>query len=297
MMRLKKKFALSLKNNLRFIPDKLYMWMYFRAKLRYDPDFENPSTFNEKLQWYKLHYRNPDLTALADKYEVRSFVENRIGDEYLIPLYGVYGSVNDVDLSRLPDSFVLKCTHDSQSTFVCVDKSAFDFKKVRKRLDVAMRRNWYWQGREWAYRDIKPRVIAEAYLKEGDRETPTDYKFYCFGGKVALIQTDVDRFSNHDMQYYSPDWLQRGDVDHAVSNREPIEKPANLDLMITLSERLSAGFPHVRVDWYNIGGKPYFGEMTFYTGGGFDPFYANEIQPDALDRELGDLFLLPETLL
>ena len=278
-MKLKKRFTLSLKNNLRLIPDEAYMRMYFKAKLHYEPDFINPRTFNEKLQWYKLNYHNPALTQLADKYAVRSFVEERVGGEYLVPLYGIYDSVDDVDLDRLPERFVLKCTHDSQSTFVCTDKSNFNFRDAKKRLSVAMRRNWYWQGREWAYRSITPRVVAEGYLDEPGRETPTDYKFYCFDGKVALVQTDADRFTNHEMQYFSPEWEQRGDIDHELSEHEPTAKPENYSLMLELSEKLAAGFPHVRVDWYNICGKPYFGEMTFYTGGGTTPSMPKKNSP------------------
>ena len=293
-MKFKKNLMLSLKNCLRFLPDETYMRLYFKAKLHYDPDFSQPKTFNEKLQWYKLNYHNPELTKLADKYAVRAYVEDRLGSEYLVPLYAVYQSVDEIDIGNLPDKFVLKCTHDSQSTFVCTDKQAFNLKYVKRRLRTALNRNWYWQGREWAYRDIEPRIIAEAYLDESGRETPTDYKFYCFDGEAALVQTDVDRFVNHDMQYFSPDWQQRGDILHALSDREPTKKPENFDLMLSLAERLADGFPHVRVDWYNINGRPYFGEMTFYTGGGFDPFYALESQPDQLDCELGDLFVLPE---
>ena len=137
-MKLKKRFTLSLKNNLRFIPDEVYMRMYFKAKLHYEPDFENPKTFNEKLQWYKLNYHNPVLTQLADKYGVRSFVEELVGAEYLVPLYGVYGSVEEIDLEKLPEKFVLKCTHDSQSTFVCTDKTKFDFEEAKRRLRVAL---------------------------------------------------------------------------------------------------------------------------------------------------------------
>lgn len=292
-MKLKKRFTLSLKNNLRFIPDEAYMRMYFKAKLHYEPDFEHPRSFNEKLQWYKLHYHNPALTTLADKYSVRSFVEERVGADCLVPLYGVYGSVEEIDLDKLPEKFVLKCSHDSQSTFVCADKSKFDFEDAKKRLRTALRRNWYWQGREWAYKGITPRVLAEAYLDEPGRETPTDYKFYCFDGKAALVQTDADRFTAHDMQYFTPGWEQRGDVDYEISDRKPTEKPENYGLMLELAEKLAAGLPHVRVDLYNIAGKPYFGEMTFYTGGGYDPFYAAEERPDRLDRELGKLFVLP----
>lgn len=292
-MKLKKRFTLSLKNNMRFIPDKTYMRIYFKSKLHYELDYDNPCTFNEKLQIYKLYYQNPILNSLVDKFAVRSYVEEHIGNDYLVPLYGVYDSVKHLDIAELPEQFVLKCTHDSQSTFVCRDKATFDYEIVKKRLSVALRRNWYWQGREWAYRNVKPRIIAEAYLNETGRETPTDYKFYCFDGRVALVQTDADRFTDHDMQYYSPEWIQRGDINFEVSDREPMPKPMNYDLMVKLSEELSAGFPHVRVDWYNIDGKPFFGEMTFYTGGGFDPFYAKEEQPDRLDRELGQIFNLP----
>lgn len=292
-MKLKKRIALSLRNSLRFIPDEAYMKMCFKMKLHYEPDFEHPKTFNEKIQWSKLHYHNPELTMLADKYSVRSFVEERIGTEYLVPLYGVFDSVDDIDLDKLPEKFVLKCTHDSQSTFVCTDKAKFNFNEAKKRLRTALNRNWFWQGREWAYKGITPRVVAEAYLDEPGRETPTDYKFYCFDGKAALVQTDVDRFTAHDMQYFTPDWEPRGDINHEVSDRNPTIKPENYDLMLALAGKLATGFPHVRVDFYNIAGKPYFGEMTFYTGGGFDPFYMEEVRPDRLDRGLGDLFRLP----
>lgn len=292
-MKLKKRVALSLRNNLRFIPDEEFIRMCFKANLHYKLDLDHPRTFNEKLQWCKLHYHNPVLTTLVDKYDVRSFVRERIGDEYLVPLYGVYDSVEEIDIDELPEKFVLKCTHDSQSTIVCTDKSRFDFEVAKKRLRTALQRNWYWQGREWAYKDITPRVVAEAYLDEPGRQTPTDYKFYCFDGKAALVQTDADRFTAHDMQYFTPCWEQRGDINHEVSKRTPTEKPKNYGLMLEIAEKLASGLPHVRVDLYNITGKPYFGEMTFYTGGGFDPFYAEESLPDLLDCELGDMLNLP----
>ena len=273
-MKLKKRFALSLRNNLRFIPDEDFIRMCFRAKLHYKLDLDHPRTFNEKLQWCKLHYHNPVLTTLVDKFEVRSFVRERIGDEYLVPLYGVYDSVEEIDIDELPEKFVLKCTHDSQSTIVCTDKSIFDFEVAKKRLRTALQRNWYWQGREWAYKDIAPRVVAEAYIDEPGRH--------------------ADRFTAHDMQYFTPCWAQHGDINHEVSNRKPTEKPENYDLMLRLAETLASDLPHVRVDLYNIAGNPFFGEMTFYTGGGFDPFYSDEKQPDRLDCELGELFVLPK---
>lgn len=295
-MKLKKRFTLSLKNNLRFLPDKAYINLYYFAKLGYLPDLKDPKTFNEKLQWMKLNYKDSRLASLVDKYEVRHFVEEKIGRQYLIPIYGVFDSVEDFLSAELPNRFVVKCTHDSQSTHVCSDKTAFDFDEAASDLRVAMRRNWYWQGRELAYKDCKPRIIVEKYLQDSHRETPNDYKFYCFDGKAAMVQVDVDRFSNgHRQQYFSPEWESYGDWERSeVPSDQLMERPDGLELMIELSEKLSQGFPHVRVDWYFVEGIPLFGELTFYTGGGFDPFHSCEDnRSDWLDRMLGDRFVLP----
>lgn len=294
-MNLKKRFTLSLKNNLRFLPDRFYVSLYYFAKFGGRPNIDRPVTFNEKIQWVKLNYRNPELPRLVDKFEVRHFVEERIGSEYLVPCYGVFENEKDYLDASLPDTYVVKCTHDSQSTHVCDDKSSFDVERTAKELAVALKRNWYWQGREWAYKDCKPRIIAEAYLQEPGKHTPNDYKFYCFDGKVKMVQADTDRFaSNHKQQYFSPDWESLGDWDnYKVPDEDLISKPEQLERMIALSEILSAGFPHVRVDWYSIEGKLYFGELTFYTGGGFDPFHAQENKlSDTLDKYLGDCFVL-----
>lgn len=293
----KKRFTLALKNDLRFLPDELYIKLYFRFKLGYNPSLDRPLAYNEKLQWLKLHYRNPLLPKLVDKYEVRSFVQEKIGDQYLVPLVGVYDSLDEIVESNLPTQFVIKCTHDSQSTFICDGSSDFDFAEVKKRLRVALRRNWYWQGREWAYRDCSPRIIVEGYLQEPGKATPNDYKFYCFDGKVKMVQADAGRFTGgHREQFFSPSWESWGDWDRfEVEASDLIERPSRLEDMIRLSEELSQGFPHVRVDWYCIGEELYFGELTFYTGGGFDPFHAQEDKKnDPLDRYLGDCLVLPE---
>lgn len=295
-MRLKKRFTLSLKNNLRFLPDRLYVKLYFYAKLGYIPNIDEPLTFTEKLQWMKLNYRDPRLTALVDKYEVRSFVEKTIGAQYLVPLIGVFDTVDDFLRADLPNEFVVKCTHDSQSTHVCVDKASFDFDTAAHELRTALGRNWYWQGREWAYKDVKPRILVEGYLKDRDRSTPNDYKFYCFDGVCKMVQCDADRFeNNHRQQYFSPDWESYGDWHvSSVPESELLPKPEGFDEMLLLSQRLAAGFAHVRVDWYCIDGHPFFGELTFYTGGGFDPLHDKEDKRyDPLDRMLGDVFSLP----
>lgn len=294
-MKLKKRFTLSLKNNLRFLPDRLYIGFYYYYKLGYWPNLDEPRLFNEKLQWVKLHYHDPRLPDLVDKVKVRSYVEQRIGSSYLTHLYGVYDTVDDFLAADLPDQFVVKCTHDSQSTHVCVDKSLFDFKSAAHELGVAMHRNWYWQGREWAYRDCVPKIIVEEYIQEPGKLTPNDYKFYCFDGKVEIIQADMDRFTlNHKEQWFSTDWQSLGDWDrYLVADEELIPRPFLLDQMIDLSEKLAADFPHVRVDWYCIEDCLIFGELTFYTGGGFDPFHAKEDKrSDRLDIHLGNCFKL-----
>lgn len=296
-MRMKKRFTLALKNTLRFLPDKAYISLYFRFKLGYFPPLTNPFTYNEKLQWLKLNYHNSMLPHLVDKYEVRDYIRRKIGENYLIPLLGVYNSVDEINEEELPSSFVIKCTHDSQSTFVCHDKSNFDFEEVKRRLRIALRRNWYWQGREWAYKSCVPRIIVEEYLEEPGKMTPNDYKFYCFDGVVKMIQADACRFTDkHVEQFFSTEWDSWGDWDHLrIDDSQLIEKPSRLDDMVLLSEVLSQGFPHVRVDWYCVGEKLFFGELTFYTGGGFDPFHAKEDRRnDPLDRYLGESLVLPE---
>lgn len=266
-MRHRRHFALSQENNVRFISDETYIRMHCIVKLHYCPDFKHPCTFNEKLRWYKPNYHNLELPLQADKYEVRSFVEERIGEQHLVPLYGILGSAAEIDINRLFNRFMLKCSHDSQSTFVCTDRATFDVEDVRGRLTVVVHRNWYWQGYEWAYFDKRPIIVAKIYLNELDKETPIDYKLYCFDGKVVLVQTDTNCFTSHDIQYFLPGCVQCGDMHHVVSDHEPIVMLANRELMLELSEKLLTRFSHARVGWYNIDGKLFFGEMTFYTGG------------------------------
>lgn len=283
----------SIKGLFRLVPDRLYLKAYFRAKLGYSPSFDDPRTYNEKLQWMKLRYHDPLLTKLVDKYEVRKHVSKLIGDQYLVPVVGVFDSVDEFLNADLPNEFVVKCTHDSQSTHICTDRSAFDFKSVARKLDRAMRRNWFWQSREWAYKEVRPRIIVEGYLREEGHLSPNDYKFYFFDGACKLIQCDADRFEDKEEQWFTPDWTSLGNIRSSAIPDRLIQKPAAFEQMMKLSSVLAAGFPHVRVDWYCIGGQPYFGELTFYTGGGFDPFYECEKHPDSLDCKLGQCFKLP----
>lgn len=284
----------SIKDMLKFVPDRPYLKAYFRAKLGYPLDLDNPKTYNEKLQWMKLHYHNPLLHKLVDKFEVREYVADLIGEDYLVPLVGVYDSVEEFLDADLPNEFVAKCTHDSQSTHICTDKSAFDFDSAAEGLGRALRRNWFWQSREWAYKEVHPRIIVEGYLREEGHLSPNDYKFYFFDGSCTLVQCDVDRFENKEEQLFAPDWTCLGTSCSSVAPENVISKPAAFDEMMRLSSVLAQDFPHVRVDWYCIDSRPYFGELTFYTGGGFDPFYGDARHPDALDCRLGESFKLPQ---
>lgn len=284
----------SIKDMLKFVPDRLYLKTYFKAKLGYSLSLDNPRTYNEKLQWMKLHYHNSLLHELVDKCKVREYVKARIGEEYLVPIVGVYDSVEEFLNADLPNEFVVKCTHDSQSTHICTDKALFDFDTAVRELGRALRRNWFWQAREWAYKELRPRIIVEEYLREEGHLSPNDYKFYYFNGSCALVQCDADRFENKDEQFFSPDWNCLGTLSSSTVPQNVISKPPAFDEMLQLSSVLAEGFPHVRVDWYCIDGHPYFGELTFYTGGGFDAFHSDVPHPDVLDRRLGDLFKLPE---
>ena len=290
----KKQLFLAIKNSLRFIPDKLYIKLLFFLHFHKSIDFENPRTFNEKIQLYKLFYKNDLMTLCADKLLVRDYVANKIGAQYLTKLYGVYDNCSVLEKAELPDEYVLKCTHDSQSVQISTNSSPLNKKIAYKNLNRALNRNWFWQGREWAYKNITPRIICEEYLTDGHSQFPKDYKFYCFNGRVALIQVDIDRFNlNHEELLFDENWNSLGDWNSdAVIKESEDFKPSCFDKLLQLSEILSSDFPHARIDWYVIDEKIYFGEITFYTGSGFDLFYDTEKFPDSLDSALGELFLL-----
>lgn len=268
-------------NGIRFghyksMGDKEYLTRVFHGVLGYKPDLDHPATFNEKLQWLKLHDRKNIYTTMVDKYETKFYVAKLIGEEYIIPTLGVWDGFDEIDFKCLPDQFVLKCTHDSGSVVIVPDKSIFDREKARKKLERGLHRDFYAAGREWPYKNVKPRIIAEAYMGDGGIADLRDFKLQCFDGCVDNILVCTDRFSSKGVRYFyfDRDWNflpytkeKYDDIDLNVLNRF---KPQNLALMISLAEVLSAGFPELRVDFYEINGKVYFGELTFYSDGGFD---------------------------
>lgn len=273
------------------LPDKLYLKMKFRYMMGESLNFKNPQTFNQKLQWLKLYNRNPLYTKLVDKYEVRKYIVETIGEEYLIPLIGVYDNIDEIDWSKLPNQFVLKCTHGSGANIICKDKSKLDIQKAEKRLKKWMRRNWYWYGREWPYKNVKPRIICEKFLQEADGEQIKDYRVFCFDGEPKFIAVDFDitNKKNTRRNLYDLDWNL---LDYGISYpRElsiKVERPKRIDEMIKISKILAKDIPHVRIDFYCLDTKIYFGEMTFYHQAGYGRVY-----PKEFEREMGEWIKLP----
>ena len=284
---------LASKGLLNWMTDKSLLKLMYKSRMGKSLDLDNPKSYNEKLQWLKLYDRNPMYTKLVDKYEVRSHIAETIGKEYLIPLYGVWENPDEIDFDSLPDQFVLKCTHDSGSVIICDDKSKLDKNRVKKKLKKALRFNFYYHGREWPYKNVKPRIIAEKYMlnAEGSAEL-TDYKWFCFDGiaKAMFIATDRQtpreetKFDFFDMEFRHLPFTNG----HPNATRV-IEKPASFALMRELAERVSQDIPHVRVDFYEADGQVYFGEMTFYHWNGMTPF-----QPEEWDNIFGSWIQLSE---
>ena len=270
----------TLKKTLRILPDKQYVKLYFHLRLKRKLNLKNPRHLNDKLQWMKFNYRFPLQTIVSDKYLVRDYVEKKIGNEYLIPLYGNWFKFNDIDFDTLPDQFVLKCNHDSGGLAICKDKKTFDKENAKKKINKSLKDNFFYIGREYQYKNIIPRIICEKFISDNGN-VPMDYKIYCFNGKPDVILVCKNRFRNdsHKAQYlyFDQNWnfvpLNKGDE---LSENPNIEKPKNLDEMLSIARKLSEDFIFARIDLYNIDGKIYFGEITLTPNSGFDPDITEE---------------------
>lgn len=263
----------------QLLPDKAYIDIRYRMTFHKPIRWDNPQTYNEKIQWMKLYDRNPLYMKLVDKYEVRSFVAERLGEEYLIPCLGVWNKFDEIDFSFLPNQFVLKCTHDSGSVLICHDKDSFDREKARKHLTACQKRDSYHGGREWAYKNVKPRIIAEEFMVDDSGIGLKDYKFFCFNGEMKSMFIATDRgVEGTDVKFdFFDKEFNHLPFRHGHENAEITpKKPKGYEEMIAISEKLSEGLRHVRVDLYNINGKIYFGELTFYHHCGFVPFDPEE---------------------
>ena len=275
--------------------DRSIIARQFRKTFGYELDWSNPRTLNEKLNWMKLNVRDPLQRIAADKFAVRAHVKARVGEKYLIPLIRTYERAEDIRLAELPPAFVLKVNHGSGQNWIVKDKAREDERRIVRQFREWMATSHYPASREWPYKDMKPVIVAEELLVDERGGIPADYKFHCFGGKVATIQVDLDRETAHRRNFYDLDWqLQpfiwtewEGDQP-SWPNGRPVERPAALPEMIRVAEVLSADFPYARIDLFYCGGKVYFGEITFYHGGAFERF-----DPPEFDRFFGEKLVLP----
>lgn len=285
-----KETAVYLLSKCHFLRDEQYIAIKYFVLFGKTINLNQPKSFNEKLQWLKLYYHDPKYPALVDKLLVRDYVASIIGEQYLIPLIGVWNSVDEIDIGELPNRFVMKCTHDSSSIVICENKKQFDFEKAKQKLLKKMDRNMFWWGREWPYKNLTPKIICEEFMEDSSIGELRDYKFFCFNGNVKCYKVDFDRFTDHHANYY--DMNNRiMSVEEVVCPSKPnanIMIPSTIGEMKRLAEKLSAGMPFVRVDFYSVNNKVYFGEMTFFPAAGFGPF-----RPNSWDCVFGDWLELP----
>lgn len=271
--------------------DEEYLDKRFENRLGYKLNLKDPETFNEKLQWLKIYNRRPEYVQMVDKFAVKEYVAKRIGAEYVIPILGAWDSFDDINFKELPDKYVLKCTHDAGSVIIVDGKQNFNKSEMKSKLDIALNTNYFWMGREWPYKYVRRRILAEKYMVQSSEMI--DYKFMCFNGKVKIIFTCTERNGAEQLKvtFFDSEWNRMPFERHYPASTKVIEKPINLSLMIELAEKLSENIPFVRIDFYEIDYRVYFGEITFYPGGGMEEF-----TPFKWDRILGDWIILPKKI-
>lgn len=299
----------------RILPDtaffnSIYLKILYRYKYKEKLNIKNPRSYNEKLQWLKVYDRKDEYTKMADKYEMKKYVEEKLGKGYTVPTLGVWDKFEDINFDVLPNQFVLKCTHDSGGLIVCRNKEELNLDSARKRINRCLKRNYYYNNREWPYKNIRPRIIAESYLNEEDNgmlennnskhEYSTqylqnkygllDYKFMCFNGEVKLMFLDIGVIGDnigHAEEYYRNVYdknFKLMDIKETRKNFQyNIKKPINYEKMVEIAEKLSKGLKHIRVDLYNVNNKIYVGELTFYHGSGL----TNYFEPKEWDEKIG----------
>jgi len=285
-----RKIYLAFVKKLIFLPQKTYVKYNYEYYSGRKLDYNNPVTFNDKIQWLKVFYHKKILHKLVDKYAVRDYVKNKVGPQILNELYGVYDKPSDVNFEELPDQFVLKGAHGFHLNLIVKDKSELNLPKTKLLLNKWMHKSNYRNGKEWAYKNIKPRIIAEKYLKEFGKKVVNDYKIFCFNGKPKYILVYMERGIEDVRCYYDLNWNKLPFTIEKDNYFEgELEKPENLNEMIEVAEKLAPDFPFVRVDLYNINGKVLFGEMTFYPNDGRKKYI-----PKKYNKIIGDYLKLPE---
>lgn len=275
------------------LKDDKYLQRKFKFKMGKTLDLSSPSTFSEKLQYLKLYDHNPVYTKLVDKVVVKEYVADMIGEQYIIPTIGVWNSPNEIDFNFLPQKFVMKCNHNSGlGMYICKDKAKLDICQVKKELTRGLKQNYYLAEREWPYKNVPRKILAEQYLENSETSGLTDYKIHCFNGVPRFILVCQDRFAESGLteDFFTPEWehmsVKRPNIPNATT---PISKPEKLDEMLALAEKLAKDIPFIRVDFYFVDGKIYFSELTFFPAAGFAPF-----EPEEWDKIFGDWLVLPQ---
>ena len=271
------------------LSDKLYLKLRYLKKFDCIPDFDNPKTFNEKLQWLKLNDRKEIYTTMVDKYEAKEFISNIVGEKYIIPTYGIYDSFEEIDFDKLPNQFVMKCTHDSGGLAICNNKKNFDKEEARKKINKSLKNNFYKLGREWPYKNVKPRIIVEELLKNNDNSELIEYNFFCFNGvpKIIMLCHGDKRIKRYN-DFYDMDF-NKMDLRCEYANSDYIEKkPKQLEEMLNISKKLSKNTYFLRVDFYLVNNEVKVGELTFFHWAGFCTF-----DPEEYNLKLGNMINLP----
>lgn len=285
--------ALAYSGALNWMDDKTYLQLLYFGTFGKKLNLVNPTTFNEKLQWLKLYDRNPQYTTMVDKYAAKQYVSGIIGEQYIIPTLGVWDTFDEINFSTLPNQFVLKCTHDSGGVVICKNKSTFNKSVARERINACLKRKFFYSGREWPYKNVLPRIIAEKYLESGSsNEELNDYKLMMFNGKHKCSFVCTNRYSEGGLcvTFYNTDWEIMHFERHYSRSPVPIACPKTYHTMVELAQKLSKDIPFVRIDFFEVDERPYFGEMTFFPGGGFEEF-----SPDSYDQTLGAWMEIPNS--
>lgn len=291
-----KKIYILIERICSIIPDDIYIKMIYRFRVRKKLNLDNPQTYNEKLNWLKLYNQKAEYTRMVDKYAVKEYVAQVIGEQYVIPTLGVWDKFEDIDFCKLPNRFVLKCTHDSSGIIICRDKFKLDLKKTKNKIKTSLKRDYFLGSREWPYKNVPRRIIVEEYMeeiedcnKEDDKKMLDVYKIFCFSGKPELFQVvQNDKTDFESIDYFDTSWNKLDLRQNFPNSDVTLSKPEKIDEMIDVAKKLSQGIPFVRIDLYQINKRVYFSEMTFFSDAGFAKF-----EPEEWDYKLGQMINLP----
>lgn len=274
------------------LPTKMWLSWRFKKRVGYKMDWKEPKTFNQKLQWLKVYNKKEEYIQMVDKAEAKKYVAERIGEEYIVPTLGVYNKFDDINFDEMPQRFVIKCTHDSGGLVIVRDKASFDKVKAKKKIEKALKANPYTVDREWPYKNVKPRIIVEQYLEDSKTSELRDYKFFCFNGEVKALFIASDRYKEGEetkFDFFDTEYNHLPFTNGHPNASVVPEKPQQFELMKELAKELSKGIPHVRVDFYEVDGKVYFGELTFSHWSGMTSF-----DPIEWDYKFGEWIDLPK---